>query len=190
MPKNKKSLFKWLTGTSGNDEYVSFDSLDSDSYLREHTAPAKAAQPTRRGSISQTIPVSSRETSRSQFAQPESLVTVQEHEPEGELSVDMYETPTHIIIKAMIAGVRPEDIDINITRDSVTLRGKREGHTEGGSDNFVFKELYWGAFSRVLSLPQEIDIDGAEASEKHGLLLIRLPKVDKGKQTKVKVKAN
>ncbi len=113
-----------------------------------------------------------------------------EEEEAGELAVDVYQTPTHIIIKAMIAGVRPEDLDVSITRDMVTVRGKRERHTEGTAGDFFFQELYWGSFSRTISLPQEVEIEDAEASEKHGLLIIRLPKLDKGRQAKLKVKSN
>jgi HSP20 family protein len=104
--------------------------------------------------------------------------------------VDVYQTPTHIIIKAMIAGVKPEDLDVSITRDMVTLRGKRERHTEGTAGDFFFSELYWGSFTRTIVLPQEIDIEEAEAAEKHGLLTLRLPKLDKGRQAKLKVKSN
>ena len=113
-----------------------------------------------------------------------------EEEPLGELAVDVYQTPTHIIVKAMIAGVRPEDLDISITRDMVTLKGKREQHTEVQSGEYFFQELYWGSFSRTIVLPQEVEIEEAEATEKHGLLVIRLPKVDKGRQTKLKVKSS
>jgi HSP20 family molecular chaperone IbpA len=116
-----------------------------------------------------------------------------ETEPEdeaGELAVDVYQTPTHIIIKAMIAGVRPEDLDVSITRDMVTIRGKRERHTESTAGDFFFQELYWGTFTRTVMLPQEVQIEDAEASEKHGLLTIRLPKIDKGRQAKLKVKSN
>ena len=84
----------------------------------------------------------------------------------------------------MIAGVRPEDLDISITRDMVTIRGKRERHTEGTNGDFFFQELYWGSFARTVVLPQEVEIEEAEATEKHGLLTIRLPKVDKGRQAK------
>jgi HSP20 family molecular chaperone IbpA len=108
----------------------------------------------------------------------------------GELSVDVYQTPTHIVIKAMIAGVRPDDLDVSITRDMVTIRGKRERHTEGTSGDYFFQELYWGSFSRTIVLPQEVDMEGAEANEKHGLLMIKLPKLDKGRQAKLKVKSN
>jgi HSP20 family protein len=113
-----------------------------------------------------------------------------EPEIDGELAVDVYQTPTHIIIKAMIAGVRPEDLDVSITRDMVTIRGKREQHTEGTAGDFFFQELYWGTFSRTIVLPQEVEIEEAEASEKHGLLSIKLPKLDKGRQAKLKVKSN
>ena len=117
-------------------------------------------------------------------------LAIEEESLEGELAVDVYQTPTHIIIKAMIAGVRPEDLDVAITRDMVTIKGKRERHTEGGGSDYFFQELYWGAFARTIVLPQEIEIEGAEATEKHGLLIVKMPKVDKGRQTKLKVKSN
>ena len=88
----------------------------------------------------------------------------------------------------MVAGVRPEDLDIAITRDMVTIKGTREAANEVTEDNFFFKELYWGSFTRTIVLPQEIEVEEAEAVEKHGLLIIRLPKVDKGRQTKLRVK--
>jgi HSP20 family protein len=115
---------------------------------------------------------------------------VAEEDAEGELAVDVYQTPSHIIVKAMIAGVKPEDLDVAITRDMVTIKGKREKFSEGGSTDYFFSELYWGAFARTIVLPQEVEIESAEASEKHGLLMIKLPKVDKGRQTKLKIKSS
>jgi HSP20 family protein len=169
MAKEKRSLFEWLTG-GGSDDY-SFDDLESGG-----SAYAPQAQPSR------TIkPVKS-------SGAPEAAPEVDEIE--GELAVDVYQTPTHIVIKAMIAGVRPDDLDISITRDMVTVRGKRERHTEGTAGDFFFQELYWGSFARTIVLPQEVEIEEAEAVEKHGLLIIRLPKLDKGRQAKLKVKSN
>ena len=166
MARDKKSLFEWLTGGSGAGDDYSFDDLDSGGSGYHNKAPAT----------------------------PERHLTLPEETPEeqldGELPVDVYQTPTHIIIKTMIAGVRPEDLDVTITRDMVTLRGKRERHTEGGAGDFFFQELYWGSFSRTIMLPQEIEIEEAEANEKHGLLTIRLPKLDKGRHTKLKIKSN
>lgn len=107
----------------------------------------------------------------------------------AELSVDLFDNGKEIIIQTMVAGVRPEDLSIDIRRDSVTIEGNRkESHTIK-ENNYVVRELYWGSFSRTLNLPEEVDPDLAEATEKHGLLIVRLPKIDKGKQKKVKVKS-
>jgi HSP20 family molecular chaperone IbpA len=167
MAKEKRSLFEWLTGSQADEDYT-FDELEQGgaSY-----APREREK---------SIPVS----------MGSAAVTIVEEEEAGELAVDVYQTPSHIIIKAMIAGVRPEDLDVSITRDLVTIKGKRERHTEGTAGDFFFQELYWGSFARSIVLPQEVEIEEAEATEKHGLLVIRLPKLDKGRQAKLKVKSN
>lgn len=114
---------------------------------------------------------------------------LEETEEEGELSVDVYQSADEIVIKTMVAGVRPEDLDINITRDMVTIKGKREEGKEVHDADYFHKELYWGAFSRTISLPEEIEVEEAEAIERHGLLIIKLPKIDKSKQNKLRVKS-
>lgn len=114
----------------------------------------------------------------------------EEEEKEAELSVDVYQNPDQITIKTMVAGVRPEDLDIAITRDSVTIRGKREEERNIREGDFLCRELYWGTFSRTIVLPQEIDVDEAEAIERYGMLIIRLPKLNKDRQTKLKVRSN
>lgn len=107
---------------------------------------------------------------------------------EGQLTVDVYQTLSDIVIKAMVAGVKPEDLDISITRDMVTIKGKRETERFVKDDDYFHQELYWGTFSRTIMLPAEIEVEGAEAVEKHGLLLLRLPKIDKNKHTRLRVK--
>jgi len=114
---------------------------------------------------------------------------MEETEEEGQLTVDVHQTPDEIIIKTMVAGVRPEDLDINITRDMVTIRGRREESVEIQEIDYFHKELYWGSFSRTIMLPEEIEVEEAEAVERHGLLTIKLPKVDKAKQNKLRVKS-
>ena len=114
----------------------------------------------------------------------------QEEESDGELTVDVYQNPNEIIIKTMVAGVRAEDLDITITREMVTIKGKRESARDVSEQDYFFKELYWGSFSRTILLPQEIEVEEAEAIEKNGLLTLRLPKVNKERQTKLRVKSN
>ncbi len=111
-------------------------------------------------------------------------------EEEAQLTVDVYNTPSEIIIKTMVAGVRPDDLDVSITRDSVTVRGKRSEDRTVSGDEYLHRELYWGSFARTIALPEEIDVDGAEAVEKYGMLVLTLPKIDKNRETKLRVKGN
>jgi len=92
------------------------------------------------------------------------------------------------LIKSMVAGVKPEDLDISITRDMVTIKGKRETERFVKDEDYFHRELYWGSFSRTIMLPTEIEVEEAEAIEKHGLLVLRLPKIDKHRQTRLRVK--
>jgi HSP20 family protein len=114
---------------------------------------------------------------------------MEEESEEAELTVDVYQTPTEVVVQTMVAGVKPEDIELIIARDMVTIKGKREESRKIEEENYFAKELYWGAFSRTILLPQEIDPEEAEATEKHGLLTVKLPKIDKEKKTSVKVKS-
>jgi HSP20 family protein len=114
---------------------------------------------------------------------------LEEESEEAELTVDVYQTPSEIIVQTMVAGVRPEDLELTISRDMVSIRGKREESRTINEENFFTKELYWGAFSRTILLPAEIDPEEAEATEKHGLLTIKLPKIDKERKTNVKIKS-
>lgn len=114
---------------------------------------------------------------------------LEEEAEEGQLSVDVYQTPNDIVVQAMVAGVRPDDLSVNITRDMVTIKGKREENRAIQEDNYFVRELYWGSFSRSILLPEEIDPESAEAIEKHGLIVIKLPKINKDKKTTLKIKS-
>jgi HSP20 family protein len=110
-------------------------------------------------------------------------------EEEGELAVDVYQTPSEIVIRTMISGVKPEDLTISITREMVTIKGHRESTREINDDDYFQRELYWGGFSRTILLPAEVEVEEAEAIEKHGLLTIRLPKIDREKTSNLKIKS-
>src|SRR3989344_3806403 len=110
---------------------------------------------------------------------------MEEEAEEAELTVDVYQTPVDIVIQTMVAGVKPEDLELTIARDMVTIRGNREENRKIDEDAYFVKELYWGSFSRTIPLPQEVEPEEAEATEKHGLITIRLQKVDKGKRNSI-----
>jgi HSP20 family protein len=115
--------------------------------------------------------------------------TPQQIEEVGELPVDVYETQNEIIIQTLIAGVLPDNLTISITRDMVTIKGKREENRSIPQDQYTIKELYWGSFARTVELPAEVEIDTAEAIERHGMLMIKLPKTDRGRKTVLKIKS-
>jgi len=112
-----------------------------------------------------------------------------EETTEGQLTIDMYQTASEIVIEAMVAGVNPDDLHISINREMVTIKGSRESSREVLKDDYFYKELYWGTFSRTIVLPEEIDVETAEATEHGGLLTIRLPKIDREKTQQLKVKS-
>lgn len=127
------------------------------------------------------------ETDEAEEAKEKSLA---DDDSDGQLAVDVYQTQSDIIIKTMVAGIRPEDLDISITRDMVTIKGSREDNTTIDDEDYFHRELFWGSFSRTILLPQEVEIEEAEAIERHGLLTIKLPKINKDRQTKLRVKAS
>lgn len=114
---------------------------------------------------------------------------IEEENDEAELSIDVFQTPTDIIVQTMVAGVRPEDLELSVSRDMLTIRGKREESRTIDEDNYFAKELYWGKFSRTLSLPAEVEPEEVEATEKHGLLTIKIKKIDKDKRNNVRIKS-
>jgi len=110
-----------------------------------------------------------------------------ESEPEGQLAIDVYETPSDIIIKSTIAGVDPKDLDIGIEENTVNIRGSRHAEREDKGADYFYQECYWGTFSRSIILPVEVNSDESEASLKNGVLTIKLPKVQREKEKKIKV---
>ena len=109
-------------------------------------------------------------------------------ESEGQLTIDVYQTDTDIVIKSTIAGVKPEDLDISITNDMITVKGERKNEEVVEGDNYYYQECYWGSFSRSVVLPVDVISEKAEASLKNGILTIRLPKADTTKTKRIQVR--
>jgi HSP20 family protein len=114
---------------------------------------------------------------------------IEEENEEAELSVDVYQTPTDIVVQTMVAGVKPEDLELSIARDIVTIRGERQENRNIDENNYFTQELFWGKFSRTISLPAEVEPEEVEAIEKHGLVTIKIKKVDKEKKNTIRVKS-
>ena len=168
--QKKKSFFQRLTGSMRMD--------DEEETLEESE---ETLNPTRNG-LRSRLPASSKDDTKENVWS--------EEEEEGELTIDVYQTAHEIVVQSMIAGVQPDNLSITITRDMITIKGKREVARGIHEDNYFIRELYWGSFSRTISLPQEVEAEDAEAVEKHGLLTIKIPKINRDKQTVLKVKSS
>jgi len=108
-------------------------------------------------------------------------------EAEGELAIDVYQTENELVIQSAIAGVKPENLDILIEQDIITIKGSREKPEDGGA--YFSQECYWGPFSRKVILPVEIDPNRIEATMKEGILTIRLPKILRERKRKIVVRS-
>lgn len=107
---------------------------------------------------------------------------------EGQLAVDIYQTPSDIVIKAPIAGVRPEDLDVTITEEMVTIRGERHDIPTDTIEGYLVQECYWGPFSRTYQLPIAVDSDKAQAKlTAAGILTITIPKAAKARTKSITV---
>ena len=110
-----------------------------------------------------------------------------EEETEAQLAVDVYETHNEIVVKTMTAGVKKEDLQISVSRERLTIRGKRDNEARAYQHHYHTQELSWGPFSSTVDLPDEVDIELASATEHHGLVTIKLPKFDKKRQATLKI---
>ncbi len=184
LKDSKKSFFERLTGNIVVDDEDDNVDIDAFEIEEEIELPIKKTPKTKANA----------RTSRNELPVRRSLdegneISIEEDENSGELSVDLYQTDKEIIIEAMVAGVKPQDLHISITRDMVTIRGRREANNTVIEDDYFYRELFWGTFTRTIMLPHEVEIESAEAVEKHGLLIIRMPKIDKARQSKLTVKS-
>lgn len=107
---------------------------------------------------------------------------------DGQLAVDVYQTAEHIVIQSTVAGVRPEDLDVSMSNDLVTIRGVRHQDQEIADEDYFTQECYWGGFSRSIVLPVDVLSEKADASMKNGILTITIPKVRTAKTQVVRVK--
>jgi HSP20 family protein len=109
-------------------------------------------------------------------------------ETEGQLTVDVYQNKDDIVVQSTVAGVNPEDLEVNITNEAVTIRGKREKMEKIEDKDYFYQECFWGRFSRSIILPQEVDPEKSTAVLKNGILVVKMPKLNRQRAKKLKVK--
>lgn len=125
-----------------------------------------------------------------EIADESPLIAADEGE-EGQLTVDVYrDGEDAVMVQSTVAGVDPEDLEINITAESVTIRGKREKTEKVEDKDYFYQECFWGRFSRSVILPFEVDPEKSTAAVKNGVLTIRMPHLNRQKVKKLKIKSD
>jgi len=109
--------------------------------------------------------------------------------PASALPLDMYETENDVVVKASVPGVKPEDLQVTVTGDLLTIKGEFKTEEKTEKRNFLRQERRYGSFCRQLGLPTGVDSGKAEASFENGILTLTLPKVEAVKPKTVKVVA-
>lgn len=175
MTKQKKSFFERLTGAK-SVEVDDFNEVPV--YNDEQESPIAMREETMSFAVREEEPWSS----QGSYTQSEG------EGAEGQLTIDVYQTENDIVIKSTIAGVKPEDLDVSINNDMVTVKGERKNEEVVESGNYYYQECYWGSFSRSVLLPVDVIPEKADAALKNGILTIRLPKADTTKTKKIQVR--
>lgn len=186
MTIRKPSFFERLTGSiKMTDDDIEFPQpvkktkstgFLSDDYEDDEDYTLRRTQPVR------SLHVESDEVYEQDYQSSVPLI-----EEVAELSVDVFHDEENIYIQTMTAGVKKEDLEITLSREEVVIRGSREQVDIAYDAQYAISELYWGNFERIISLPDEVDIERAKAHESHGLVTLTLPKFDKKRQTTLRV---
>lgn len=106
---------------------------------------------------------------------------------EGELVVDVYETNTDFVVLAAIAGIQIKDLDISLEKEMMVIKGNRQDPHDHPDKKYFYQECYWGPFSRKVVLPENIDLDKADAQIDKGILTVKIPKNNAKEKADVKV---
>jgi len=104
------------------------------------------------------------------------------------LPLDVYETANEVVIKASVPGARPENVEINIQGDTVTIRAEVEPESGVDESSYLRRERPWGTFSRQIVIPILLDADKAEAKYVDGVLTLSIPKAEAAKPKQIKVR--
>ena len=105
------------------------------------------------------------------------------------MALDVYETKDQVVIKAALPGVKPEETEVTITGDTLTIRGESKEEKEVKEENYIRKERHFGSFARSVTLPAGLEADKAEATFENGVLTLKIPKSEQVKPKSIKVKA-
>jgi HSP20 family protein len=182
----KRSFFERLTG--------GMTLTDKDEKIEEaEEIEMESKKTTKKSTVAKLTPLNKESSSRSKHKESDEDEDASEEETPAEdeianLSVDVFESHTEVVVNAFVAGVNPDNIHVTITRNSISIRGHRDDENRKHFEQ-IENELFWGKFERDVVLTIDLEPDRAEASQKQGLLTITVPKIDQDRRSNPKVKS-
>jgi HSP20 family protein len=103
-------------------------------------------------------------------------------------ALDVHETGDEIVVTAALPGLKPEDVDITITGQTLSIRGEFKADEKVERDQYLYRERRYGSFHRQLQLPVRVQGDAATATFEDGVLTLKIPKAEEVKPRQIKVK--
>ena len=146
MDQDSKKFFEELAGASSDEPKTLKISDEEENGAEENKEHKPVVTKT---ATSKDKKIKTVEADEKKEGEPEGIF----EEGEGQLTIDVYQTPEEVVVESTIAGVKPEDLDIAITNEAVTIRGKREKTETIKDEDYFYQECYWGKFSRSIILP-------------------------------------
>ncbi len=121
------------------------------------------------------------------FVRPSSWVF--DVEGRGTAALDMYQTANDVVVKASLPGLKPEEVDISISGDTLTLKGEHKEENEAKEEDYFYRELRHGSFCRTVTIPVAVKSEKAEATFENGVLTLKMPKAEEAKRKQIKIRA-
>lgn len=106
---------------------------------------------------------------------------------EPDIPLDIYETDSDVVVRASLPGIKPEDVDVTVCGHTLTIKGESKVKEEVKEENYIRQERRYGAFSRSVELPPNLQIDKAEATFEQGMLTLKVPKSEEAKPKSIKI---
>ena len=120
------------------------------------------------------------------FVRPSRFLTLGET---AEPALEVYQTPDEVVVKAALPGLKPEDVSIDISGETLTIQGESKAEQEIKREDYLYQERRYGTFSRKVVLPSGLEPDKAEATMEDGVLTLTIPKAEEVKPKAIQIKA-
>ena len=104
------------------------------------------------------------------------------------MPIDMYQTDESVVVKATLPGIKPEEVEITISGETLTIKGETRTEKEVKKENYFRQEISYGAFNRSILLPGSLQTDKADATFENGVLTLNIPKAEETKPKQIKIK--